>query len=154
MTMPRRWVFQPDEPPKRRVTTRKNPPEAEGLFTMPAKGPRPTPSKPESVVAAEVIPEPDPKTEVPVPPSSPPPAPVPTWIVQARQVDLLTVASHVGVEVVEGEEPGSQLIQPCPRCGSAEGVAVFVNPRWNVRQWRCPTCKGRGGNLDLAALTL
>jgi hypothetical protein len=111
---------------------------------------------PESVVTAEVIPEPNAKPAVPVPepPPSPPPAPVPTWIVQARQVDLLTVASHVGVEVVEGTEPGEQMIRPCPRCGSAEGVTVFVNPRWNARQWRCPACKGRGGNLDLASYAL
>lgn len=172
--MPRR-LFSPP-PPKRRIVPRQPlSPEAEGLFKIKVKEEPRGAEEPKATEEARTVdddskPAPLDARPAPVPldarPESPavPPAPAPepspsapktpSWIVQARTVDLFAVARSIGVDIVpRADEPGL-AIAPCPACGDDAGAAVVLNPRWNTRQWRCPSCKSFGGNLDLAAMCL
>jgi len=150
--MPRRRVYLPDEPKKRVIITQKLSTEAEGLFTLPAK------SEQFAVVRGSRTLDDEPKaesTEAQTNLELPPPAvETPDWILQARQVGLLDVAEDLGVDVEPADDGDGFVVRPCPVCGDAAGAAVVMDTRWNVRQWKCPACRNRGGSLDLAALTL
>ena len=168
---PRRRRRSLDPHPAPRWLDRLPPPEP-----MPApEKPPPAPKKPrvptpvqlaEQPVAvnldAHSVPElPKVKEPRPVPPSAPkveepatprpPPQPkqqVPTWILQVRTLDLLEVATVLGLTVEDDH------IRPCPSCGDEAGVAVYRNKKgWFL--WRCAACGARDrGNVDLASYAL
>lgn len=79
------------------------------------------------------------------------------YIEQMRDADVLSVATELGIEVVDGRgtSPGSFA---CPSCGEAtrhgerRRGACGVTP--NGAGWRCFECQETGDAIDLVALAL
>jgi len=173
LVMPRRSVYVPDLPPQKRQRSsfvRTGPPAPARPDTAPPQSPpdeRPAAKRRPATTAIPAPPERLPST-APVETASPDAdaAPantgevsgpntttlarngLPKWILQVRNLDLVSVAEVLGYEVTDDR------IRPCPRCGDPDGAEIHTNKKgWTL--WRCRACATwNRGNVDLASYAL
>ena len=79
------------------------------------------------------------------------------WIKEARELDVVQVAEHLGIEV---SKSGSTFnAGPCPVCGAQTRHTKRKDKRGALGithdqgGWICFQCEARGDSIDLVALT-
>src|SRR5262245_45233844 len=80
------------------------------------------------------------------------------YVDRMRDADVLTVASELGIEIIEGRGTTSPGSFPCPACGSEtrhrERTRGACGVRPDGKGWHCFECDTSGDALDLVAWVL